>query len=130
MKYNRLFHNNILWGQITGRSESIAKSRKSSAMRPSSGVLKLTDKKCKLHEDLMTLPSTSSKGTTQNKEWLSQRKRESVLTEEDCKFENEYLKVNFVTKENGVPMSHTEHCSYWTSVNLQLKIFGSFVLIG
>ena len=91
MKYNCLFHNNILWGQITGRSENIAKSRQSSAIRPSSGVLKLTAKKCKLHEDPMTLPSTSTKETTQYKEWLQQRKREPLLIEEDCKFKNEYL---------------------------------------
>ena len=87
MKYNCLFHNNILWDQITGISENIAKSRQSSAIRPSSA----DPKKRKLHEDPMTLPSTSTKETTQYKEWLQQRKRKSMLFEEDCKFKNEYL---------------------------------------
>ena len=30
---------------------------------------------------------------------------------EDGKLKNEDLNVNFVMKENGVSMSHTEHCS-------------------
>ena len=39
----------------------------------------------------MTLPSTSTKETIHNKEWLQQRERESMLIEEDGKFKNEYL---------------------------------------
>ena len=111
MKYNCVSHKNILWGQIIGTSKSMAKSRQSSVKRSSSGVLKFTAKKPSLHEEPMTLPSTSTKETTHYKERLQQKEGESVLIEGDGKFKNEYLEVNYVMKENGVSMSHTEHCS-------------------
>ena len=84
-----IFSNNILWGQITGRSKSRLKSRRSAAKRSSPGVHEFTAKKHK--GESMTLPSTSPKETTHHKEWLQQRERESMLIEEDGKFKNEYL---------------------------------------
>ena len=84
-----IFSNNILWGQITGRSKSRLKSRRSAAKRSSPGVHEFTAKKHK--GEPMTLPSTSTKETTHFKEWLQQRERESMLIEEDGKFKNEYL---------------------------------------
>ena len=58
----------------------------------------------------MTFPLTSTKKTTHYKVWCQQMERESMLIE-DGKLKNEDLNVNFLMKENGVSMSHTEHCS-------------------
>ena len=89
MKYNCLSHKNILWGQVTGRSKSRAKSKQCPVKRSSSGVHKFTAKNLKVER--VTLPSTSTKETTHFKERLQQRERESMLIEQDGKLKNEYL---------------------------------------